>query len=115
MITEVELRVTLQLDADAPQAANKIKLAAKQAVSNALQFAYDNGFEHSLADDVSIGVADVEVIGINAKCARCGGDLDTQHGYCIDGACPFSDHQQDCPAGWTGHPEHKAGPCNCKR
>jgi hypothetical protein len=57
----------------------------------------------------------VEVTGISAECERCGGDLDTLHGYCIDGACPFSDHQQDCRAGWKGHPEHKAGPCNCKR
>ena len=61
MIYEVELTVTLQIDADKPVPADKIKLAAKQAVSNALQFAYDNGFEHDLADDASIGVADVAV------------------------------------------------------
>ena len=61
MIYEVELTVTLQIDADKPQPTDKIRLAAKQAVSNALQFAYDNGFEHDLADDASIGVADVAV------------------------------------------------------
>jgi len=59
---EVEVKVTLQLDADTPQQMDQIKLAAKQAVSNALQFAYDNGFEHCLADEVSIGVCDVEVL-----------------------------------------------------
>ena len=68
MITEVELRVTLQLDADAPQSADKIKLAAKQAVSNALQFAYDNGFEHSLADDdCSISIADIQVESVSEQ------------------------------------------------
>jgi hypothetical protein len=69
MITEVELKVTLQLDHDIPLPDDKVQLAAKQAVENALQFAYDNGFEHDLADDVSIGVADVEpmmiIVGIS--------------------------------------------------
>ncbi len=65
MITEVELRITLQLDADAVQPADKLKQSAKQAVDNALQFAYENGFEHCLANDVSIGVVAVEVIDIN--------------------------------------------------
>ena len=59
---ELEVKVTLQLDANTPQQMDQIKLAAKQAVSNALQFAYDNGFEHCLADEVSIGVCDVEVL-----------------------------------------------------
>ena len=113
MITEVELKVTLQLDYDDPQPADKIKLAAKQAVSKALQFAYDNGFEHCLADDVSIGVADVEVVDVTTGCVRCGSDLDAA-GECVDVSCPFSDHKQNCSAGWQGHPEHKSGPCNCK-
>ncbi len=112
MITEVELKITLQLDSDVPQPHNKMELAAKQAVANAMQSAHDNGFEHDLAYDVSIGVADVEIIGIDAECARCGSDL--ENGLCIDGTCPFSEHRQDCPAGWNGHPEHKAGRCTCK-
>jgi hypothetical protein len=64
---EVEVKVTLQLDADTPQQKDRIKLAAKQAVSNALQFAYDNGFEHCSADKVSIGVRDVEVVSIEVE------------------------------------------------
>lgn len=67
MITEVELKVTLQLDADSPQPADKIKLAARQAVSNALKREEDMGFEHDLADTVSIGVADVEVTSIDVE------------------------------------------------
>ena len=35
MITEVDLKVTLQLDYDDPQPADKIKLAAKQAKNDA--------------------------------------------------------------------------------
>jgi len=111
---EVEVKVTLQLDADAPQTPETIKRAAKQAVANALQFAYDNGFTHDLADDASIGVADVEVTAVDAECDRCGSNLDTV-GKCTDATCAFSDHIQSCPAGWAGHPEHPSGPCMCKR
>jgi hypothetical protein len=111
---EVEVKVTLQLDADEPQTPETIRLAAKQAVSNALQFAYDNGFAHDLADDASIGVADVEVTAVDAECDRCGSNLDTA-GKCTDATCAFSDHIQSCPAGWAGHPEHPSGPCMCKR
>ena len=89
-----------------------MKRAAKQAVGNALALAENNGFDHCLADDVSIGVAGVEVASINSACDRCGSDLDTV-GKCTDATCPFSDHKQDCPAGWKGHPEHKAGRCAC--
>jgi len=108
---EVEVKVTLQVDADEPQTPKRIKWAAKQAVSNALQFAYDNGFTHDLADDASIGVADVEVTSVDAECDRCGSDLDAA-GKCSDATCPFSDHLQSCPAGWAEHP---AGPCTCQR
>jgi hypothetical protein len=113
MSAEVEIKITLQLDADAPHTPDELKRAAKQAVTNALQFAYDNGFTHDLADDVSIGVADVEVVDVTTGCVRCGSDLDPA-GECVDCTCPFSNHKQDCPAGWTGHPEHKAGRCICK-
>ena len=109
---EVEVKVTLQLDADEPQTPETIRLAAKQAVSNALQFAYDNGFAHDLADDASIGVADVEVTAVDAECDRCGSNLDTA-GKCTDATCAFSDHIQSCPAGWAGHPEHPSGRCTC--
>lgn len=65
---KAEIKVTLQIDADAAHPASKIKLAAKQAVSNALQFAYNNGFEHCLADDdCSIGVADVQVESVSEQ------------------------------------------------
>jgi len=111
---EVEVKVTLQVDTDEPQTPKRIKRAAKQAVSNALQFAYDNGFAHDLADDASIGVADVEVTSVDAECDRCGSDLDAA-GKCTDATCPFSDHLQSCLAGWAGHPEHPAGPCMCQR
>jgi hypothetical protein len=113
MITEVELKITLQLDHDAPITDDKMKLAAKQAVTNALKREEDMGFAHDLADDVSIGVADVEITSINTGCVRCGSDLDADC-TCVDCTCPFSDHDQNCPAGWQGHPEHKSGPCNCK-
>jgi len=110
---EVEIKVTLQLDADAPHSPAELKRAAKQAVGNALQFAHDCGFDHCLADDVSIGVADFEVVDISTGCVRCGSDLDPV-GECVDITCPFSNHKQNCPAGWKGHPEHKAGRCTCK-
>jgi hypothetical protein len=66
-IYEVEVKVALQFDADTPQPTDRIKLAAKQAVSNALRFAYDIGFEHCLADEVSIGLCDVEVTSIEEE------------------------------------------------
>lgn len=47
-------------------------------------------------------------------CERCGTALN-KNGYCADETCPFSDHKQDCPAGWTGHPEraHCVPFCTC--
>jgi len=39
----------------------------------------------------------------NADCVRCGTDL--TDGRCQDVSCPFSDHTQECPSGWQGHPE----------
>jgi hypothetical protein len=63
----VEVKVILQLDADTPQPMDRIRLAAKQAVSNALQFACDNGFQHDLAHEASIGVRDVEVISVERE------------------------------------------------
>jgi hypothetical protein len=46
------------------------------------------------------------------ECGRCGCLLDG-HGLCTDATCPFSDHKQECPAGWGGHPDHHGGPCSC--
>ena len=37
------------------------------------------------------------------ECQRCGSDL--KNGYCEDLTCPFSDHEQTCSRGWSGHPE----------
>lgn len=47
-------------------------------------------------------------------CDRCGTAL--VDGYCIDETCPFSDHKQDCDAGWEGHPDYykvKDPQCDC--
>jgi hypothetical protein len=47
-------------------------------------------------------------------CARCGSSL--ENGKCRDQTCPFNDHDQDCPAGWTGHPDHPGDhACKCKK
>lgn len=50
------------------------------------------------------------------QCVRCGTDLEDD--LCGDETCPFSDHEQTCMVGWSGHPErdpnHKddgVGPC----
>lgn len=47
-------------------------------------------------------------------CERCGADI--IKGLCDDQTCPFSKHEQNCPAGWVGHPEHpQTGlQCTCK-
>ncbi len=60
--TDVEIKVCLQLDSDVEHTAEELARAGKQAVGNALQFAYDNGFDHPLADDTSIGIVDVSVL-----------------------------------------------------
>lgn len=39
------------------------------------------------------------------ECERCGTKLN-KRGLCGDVTCPFSDHEQACPVGWVGHPEH---------
>ena len=45
-------------------------------------------------------------------CRRCGTGLN-EDDRCCDLTCPFSDHSQACPAGWSGHPERKSGECSC--
>jgi len=42
---------------------------------------------------------------VQRRCMRCN-NLVNSEGYCVSKACPFSDHNQNCPAGWTGHPNH---------
>lgn len=60
---EIKLLVTLQVDCDAITIpTEKIKKTATQAIYHALRVAEDNGFEHRLADEVSIGLVDVEPI-----------------------------------------------------
>lgn len=39
-----------------------------------------------------------------ATCERCDTPL-AENGLCQDETCPFSDHVQKDPTGWTGHPE----------
>lgn len=54
-----------------------------------------------------------------ATCERCGTDV--RNNRCSDTTCPFSDHQQTCERGWSGHPDrdpspladHIALPCTC--
>ena len=42
-------------------------------------------------------------------CARCGSEI-WDDGRCEDETCPFSDHDQSCLAGWSGHPEKDPHP-----
>ncbi len=41
----------------------------------------------------------------SGDCERCNSSLD-EGGFCLSETCPFSDHAQDCPVGWAGHPDH---------
>ena len=67
----------------------------------------------------------------NGKCERCDSPLvwrddrpggmgtEGRRGYvCSDQTCPFHDHRQLCPVGWTGHPsppeDKKQGRCQCQ-
>lgn len=45
-------------------------------------------------------------------CQRCSSRLDDR-GHCVDETCPFSDHAQTCPVGWTGHPFQPRGEPEC--
>ena len=47
-------------------------------------------------------------------CQRCGALL--VDGRCEDATCPFSDHDQDCRAGWANHPHwsFEDTACTCK-
>lgn len=52
-------------------------------------------------------------------CQRCTARLspDGEHDemVCTDVTCPFSNHKQDCPVGWTGHPDHTGDFfCTCR-
>ncbi len=54
--------VELQVDPNDPNAKmseEDMQEAAIQAVRNAVQFAYENGFSHEFADVCSIGLVDV--------------------------------------------------------
>ena len=61
---EIKVLVTLQVDECDP--AVKIgkaamENAAVEAIKDAVKRGEDNGFNHSLADEICIGVADVEI------------------------------------------------------
>ena len=66
----------------------------------------------TIAGYETLGVDDEEGVEDVQECGRCGGLLDGQ-GLCMDATCPFAGHEQECPAGWSGHREHAAGPCTC--
>ena len=58
---EVRVLVTLQVDECEPDAKidrETMEDAAVEAVENAMRFAYDNGFSHTYADELSIGFVD---------------------------------------------------------
>ena len=62
---EVEVLVTLQVspcESDAIFPKEKMQVAALQAVANAVHEHENSGFVHNMAHDVSIGVADVELV-----------------------------------------------------
>ena len=61
---EVTLTVTLQVsanDVDDQLSTKEASTAASEAVRHALDYMGQQGFVHSLADRVSVGVADVSV------------------------------------------------------
>jgi hypothetical protein len=52
-----------------------------------------------------VDIRPVEIIAIEDKrCQRCGGVILTT-GKCSND-CPFDRHNQNCPVGWIGHPDH---------
>jgi hypothetical protein len=58
---EVRVLVTLQVDECEPDAKidrETMQDAAVEAVENAMRSAYDNGFSHTYADELSIGFVD---------------------------------------------------------
>jgi len=58
---EIRVLVTLQVDECEPDATidrETMQDAAVEAVENAVRFAYDNGFSHAWADELSIGFVD---------------------------------------------------------
>ena len=58
---EIRVLVTLQVDECEPDAKidrETMEDAAVEAVENAMRFAYDNGFSHTYADELSIGFVD---------------------------------------------------------
>ena len=58
---EIRVLVTLQVDeceSDAKIDRETMQDAAVEAVENAMRFAYDNGFSHTYADELSIGFVD---------------------------------------------------------
>ena len=58
---EIKVLVTLQVDESDPDKKidrDTMQDAAVEAVENAVRFAYDNGFSHAWADDLSIGFVD---------------------------------------------------------
>ena len=56
------------------------------------------------------------------KCKRCGSSIILVikvGNRCSDETCPFSDHSQECMAGWSGHPTLDPNPnsdipCTCE-
>jgi len=58
---EIRVLVRLQVDECEPDAEfdrETMEDSAVEAVENAMRFAYDNGFSHTYADELSIGFVD---------------------------------------------------------
>lgn len=64
---ELEIKVTLQVSVDDKEEEAELRHAesAREAVQNALELTEDTGFVHPLAADCTIGVRNVELIGID--------------------------------------------------
>jgi hypothetical protein len=57
---EIRLVVTLQVDDDGKFEEPELQAAAVAAITDALQFAENQGFSHPLADDISISFVSAE-------------------------------------------------------
>ena len=77
---------------------------------------YRHGVESATTKTITSNLGNTFTFKIleEPECGRCGTPL--RRGRCKDETCPFSDHAQDCAAGWRGHPEKDRGRtvCTCK-
>lgn len=73
---------------------------------------YDSMEDMEQADHLDQSTFDLPLPGhgtTTKECQRCGTEID-ETGLCRDETCPFSDHRQNDPQGWAGHPERDPNP-----